>query len=278
MTIYQCIQNWVLFCKSIGIKKFILKRSSESFDFSPGVIGYPILFVLIIWVVFWVEIRFGLDFNNFGIRPRTGEGLRGILFSPFIHGDLKHLFNNSIPLLILSMALFYFYKNISWQVLLFGILLTGLLTWGIGRPSNHIGASGVIYLLASFLFFKGIFSKYYRLMALSFIVVFLYGGMLWFVVPVEPGISWEGHLSGLITGFLFALIYKQKFEKQPKYEWEKPGYKEDNDPFMKHFDENGNFIESLPEVEESIEVVVDKDTNESQKIVYQYFYKKSKEE
>ena len=278
MTIYQCIQYWMLFCKSICLKTFLLKQSSESFVFSPGVIGYPILFVLIIWIVFWVEIRFGLDFNNFGIRPRTFEGLRGILFSPFIHGDIKHLFNNSIPLLVLSTALFYFYNNISWKILLFGILLTGLLTWGIGRPSNHIGASGVIYLLASFLFFKGIFSKYYRLIALSLIVVFLYGGLLWFVVPVEPGISWEGHLSGLITGFLFALIYKEKIEIQPKYEWEKPEYKEDNDPFMKHFDENGNFVENLPEVEESIEDAVEKDTRESQKIVYQYFYKKSKEE
>jgi hypothetical protein len=162
------------------------------------------------------------------------------------------------------MALFYFYKNISWQILLFGILLTGLLTWGIGRPSNHIGASGVIYLLASFLFFKGIFSKYYRLMALSFIVVFLYGGLLWFVVPVEPGVSWEGHLSGLITGFLFALIYKQKIVKQPKYEWEKPEYNSENDPFMKHFDENGNFIENLPEVEEFIE---DENKEESSKTV-----------
>jgi membrane associated rhomboid family serine protease len=264
----------MLFCKSICLKTFILKQSSESFVFSPGVIGYPILFVLIIWVVFWVEIRFGLDFNNFGVRPRTVEGLRGILFSPFIHGDIKHLFNNTIPLFVLSMALFYFYKNISWQILLFGILLTGLLTWGIGRPSNHIGASGLIYLLASFLFFKGIFSKYYRLMALSFIVVFLYGGLLWFVVPVKAGISWEGHLSGLITGFLFALIYKQKIEKQPKYEWQKPGYKEDNDPFMKHFDENGNFVESLPEVEEFIE----EDKEEPSKTVYRYFYKKSKGE
>jgi len=252
-----------------------LKRSSESFEFSPGVIGYPILFVLIIWIVFWVEIRFGLDFNNFGIRPRTVVGLRGVLFSPFIHGGIKHLFNNTIPLLVLSMALFYFYKKISWQILLFGILLTGLLTWGIGRPSNHIGASGVIYMLASFLFFKGIFSKHYRLMALSFIVVFLYGGLLWFVVPVEPGISWEGHLSGLITGFLFALIYKQKIKKQPKYEWEKTGYNEDNDPFMKHFDENGNFIESLPEVENLIEDEVKEANSET---VYKYFYKKAEDE
>jgi len=231
--------------------------------------------VLIIWIVFWVEIRFGLDFNNYGIRPRTEVGLRGIIFSPFIHGDIKHLFNNTFPLFVLSMALFYFYKNISWQILVFGILLTGLLTWGIGRPANHIGASGVIYLLASFLFFKGIFSKYYRLMALSFIVVFLYGGLLWFVVPVEQGISWEGHLSGLITGLLFALIYKQKIEIQAKYEWEKPEYKEDNDPFMRHFDENGNFIESLPDVEDLIEDEVKEVTS---KTVYKYFYKKSEGE
>jgi len=111
-------------------------------------------------------------------------------------------------------------------------------------------------------------------MALSFIVIFLYGGLLWFVVPVEPGISWEGHLSGLITGFLFALIYKQKIEKQPKYEWEKPGYKEDNDPFMKHFDESGNFIESLPEVGDPIEDEVEE---EPSKTVYKYHYKKSED-
>lgn len=110
-------------------------------------------------------------------------------------------------------------------------------------------------------------------MALSFIVVFLYGGLLWFVVPVKPGISWEGHLSGLITGLLFALIYKQEIEIQPKYEWEKPGYRADNDPFMKHFNENGNFIESFPEVEDPIE-----EENRPSKTVYKYFYKKSKEE
>ena len=112
-------------------------------------------------------------------------------------------------------------------------------------------------------------------MALSFIVVFLYGGLLWFVVPVEQGISWEGHLSGLITGLLFALIYKQKIEIQAKYEWEKPEYKEDNDPFMRHFDENGNFIESLPDVEDLIEDEVKEVTS---KTVYKYFYKKSEGE
>ncbi len=248
-------------------------KTSEPFVFSSGVIGYPILFVLLIWIVFWVEIRFGFDFNYLGVRPRTLEGLRGVILSPFIHSDIKHLFNNSIPLFVLSMALFYFYRGIAWQILLFGILLAGLFTWGIGRPSNHIGASGVIYLLASFLFFKGIISSYYRLIALSFIVVFLYGGMLWFVVPVDPGISWEGHLSGLLVGLAFAFIYKQRIVKPPKYEWEKPDYNQDDDPFMRHFDDNGNFVESLPETE-SLE---DDTEEESPATGYRYFYKKSEE-
>ena len=247
-------------------------KPTQPFTFSPGVIGYPILFVLSIWLVFWFEIRFGFDLNYLGVRPRTGLGLRGVLFSPFIHSDIKHLFNNTIPLFVLSMALFYFYRGISWRVLLLGLLLTGFLTWVIGRPSNHIGASGVIYLLASFLFFKGMFSKYYRLIAISFVVVFLYGGMLWFVVPVEPGISWEGHLSGFVVGLVFAFIYKQKIAKAPKYEWEKPDYNYENDPFMKHFDENGNFIEKLPESD--LENAEDENKD---KIEYQYIYKRSSE-
>mgnify|MGYP002795029797 CR=1 FL=1 len=248
-------------------------KTTEPFVFSPGVIGYPILFVLLIWIVFWAEIRFGFDFNYLGVRPRTLEGLRGVFLSPFIHSDIKHLFNNSIPLFVLSLALFYFYRGIAWQILLLGILLTGIFTWGIGRPANHIGASGVIYLLASFLFFKGIFSRYYRLIALSFIVVFLYGGMLWFVVPVDPGISWEGHLSGLLVGLAFAFIYKQKIVKPPKYEWEKPGYNQDDDPFMRHFDENGNFVETLMENELLEEEAEEKPS----KTIYKYFYKKSEE-
>ncbi len=245
-------------------------KQTSPFVFSTGVIGYPILFVLAIWIVFWFEIRFGFEFNTWGVYPRSLRGLRGIIFSPFIHSDIKHLFNNTIPLFVLSMSLFYFYRKISWKVLIYGLLLTGFFTWIIGRPANHIGASGVIYLLASFLFFKGIFSKHYRLIALSLIVVFLYGGMLWYVTPIKAGISWEGHLSGLVTGLLFAFIYKKDVVKLPKYEWEEPGYNEQDDEFMRHFDENGNFIERLPE---------DEDTGDEQEArVYKYFYRKSKKE
>lgn len=246
-------------------------KQSSPFVFTTGVIGFPILFVLLIWIVYWVEIRFGVNFNSFGVRPGEISGLRGVVFSPFIHSGIKHLFNNTVPLFVLSMALFYFYREISWRVLLIGLFATGVLTWIIGRPSNHIGASGVIYMLAAFLFWKGVFSRYYRLIALSLIVVFLYGGMLWYVAPIEPGISWEGHLSGLISGFVLSLIYKKKIARTPKYEWQKPDYREEDDAFMRHFDENGNFIEKLPEQEN--------ETEEGTEINgFKYFYKRSEKD
>ncbi|WP_347374203.1 rhomboid family intramembrane serine protease [Aequorivita sp. Q41] len=215
--------------------------------FSPEVFGYPLLFVIVIWIVYWVESRFGLNFNSFGVYPRKVEGLRGIIFSPFIHGSLQHLFNNSIPLFVLTSALFYFYRPIRWQVLIFGLLLTGLATWLIGRPSLHIGASGVVYLLAAFLFFKGIFSKQFQLTALSLAVVFLYGGMLWYVFPVNPDISWEGHLSGFFIGLVFAFFFKGNPVQNKKYEWEKEDFNPDNDPFLRQFDAHGNFIEPIKE-------------------------------
>ncbi len=222
---------------------------STKLKFTNSVILYPLGMVVILWVVFWAEFRFGWKLKYFGIYPQTIQGLRGIVFGPFIHADLKHLFNNSIPLMVLTTSLFYFYKNIRWRVLIFGMLLTGFITWLIGRPALHIGASGIVYLLAAFLFFKGIFSKQFQLTALAFVVVFLYGSLLWYVFPTDPKISWEGHLSGFAVGFIFALIFRKNPDLSKKYAWEKEDYNSDNDPFLKHFDEDGNFMEDLPESE-----------------------------
>ena len=228
-------------------------KNHEHFKFSTGVVAYPIMFVLIIWLVFWFEVRFGYNFSKYGVYPQTLKGLRGVVLSPFLHGDIQHIYHNTIPLFVLSMALFYFYRPIAWKVLFYGILVTGFLTWCIGRPSYHIGASGLIYALVSFTFFKGVFAKHYRLIALSLLVVFLYGSMIWYAFPLEEGISWEGHLSGLITGLLFALFFRKQIAKPKKYVWEHENYNEENDPFLKHFDENGNFIEHT-EIEEEQEL------------------------
>lgn len=241
-------------------------KQQEHFKYSTGVIGFPIIFVLCIWLVFWFEVRFNVNLNTFGIYPRTFTGLRGVAFSPFIHGSIEHLYHNSIPLFVLTTALFYFYKKIAWRILIIGVLLSGLLTWIIGRPANHIGASGLIYVLVSFMFFKGIFAKHFRLIALSLLIIFLYGSMIWYVFPIKEGVSWEGHLSGLITGLLFAFIFKSNIAKPIKYQWEREDFNEDDDPFLKHFDENGNFIEHLeaPKQEELLE------SHEQPKINYTY--------
>ncbi|WP_111309266.1 rhomboid family intramembrane serine protease [Confluentibacter sediminis] len=229
-------------------------KQYDYFKFSTDVIVYPLLFLLSIWMVFWFEVRFGYNFSNYGIYPQTLKGLRGVVLSPFIHGNLQHIYHNSIPLFVLSMALFYFYRHLAWKVIIFGILLSGFFTWCIGRPSYHIGASGLIYVLVSFTFFKGVFSKYYRLVALSLLIVFLYGSMIWYTLPIDDSISWEGHLSGLVTGLLFALFFRSKILKPKKFDWEQDNFNEADDPFLKHFDKDGNFIEEIDsetELEES---------------------------
>ena len=220
--------------------------NENHFKFTPSVILIPFLLVLTLWILFWVDIRFHLNLVQFGIYPRTFSGLIGIVCSPFLHGNLEHLYNNSIPMLILLAALRYFYRDLFFKILVNGILLSGLITWIIGRDSIHIGASSLIYVLTSFIFFKGIRSKYYRLVALSLLVVLVYGSMVWYIFPIiNEGISWEGHLSGLISGIVFALIYKtSKYKKLIKYDWEHPDYNPSEDKFMQRFDENGNFVNS----------------------------------
>ncbi|WP_374174063.1 rhomboid family intramembrane serine protease [Flavobacterium tructae] len=218
--------------------------NDNHFKFTTAVIGLPVFFVLFLWIVYWVQIRFDFDFYQYGVYPRDLSGLQGVLFSPFIHENLSHLYNNSVPLLVLLAALQFFYPKQSFAVIGYGILFSGLITWIIGRENFHIGASGLIYVLVSFIFFKGIQTGYYRLVALSLSVILLYGGMIWYVFPeVDKTISWEGHLAGFITGFVMSLLYKTpEYVKPIVYEWQKPDFNPDEDAFMKHFDENGNFV------------------------------------
>lgn len=225
--------------------------NDNQFKYTTSVLVIPLFFVLVLWIVYWLQIRFHFDFYENGIYPRAFSGLQGIFFSPFIHADLSHLYNNSIPLLVLLGALRYFYPKQTFSVIVFGIIISGFLTWIIGRNSYHIGASGLIYVLVSFIFFKGIQSRYYRLVALSLTVVMWYGGMIWYVFPeVDNTISWEGHLSGLITGFLLSLFYKlPEYKRTIKYDWEREDFDPSQDVFMKHFDENANFV-NLTDAEE----------------------------
>lgn len=237
---------------------FILMKTATQLKFSNTVFLIPFIFVFLIWFIYWVEITFGFNFNKYGVAPRKIYGLRGVLASPFIHSDTSHLFNNSVPLFVLSTCLFYFYNKVALKVLTLGALLTGFLTWIIASSSYHIGASGIVYLLFSFVFFSGIIRKHYRLVAVSLIIIFLYGSMIWYVLPIKEGMSWEGHLSGLITGFMLSFIYRKSGIVKEKHQFSKTDFDD-------MFDEEGNYIP--PEIKE--EDVLTKPPE----IGYKYFYK-----
>ncbi len=180
----------------------------------------PGVFVVLLWLVKIVEVIFDLNFTGLGIYPLSLKGLPGILLSPFIHADFRHLLNNSLPLFFLATALFYFYSEIAIKVSLWTWFLTGLLVWLAGRDAWHIGASGLVYGLASFLFFSGIIRRYFRLIALSLLIVFLYGSMVWGIFPnIYKNVSWESHMLGFVSGILLAIWYRNEGPQEPVYEW-----------------------------------------------------------
>ena len=180
----------------------------------------PALFILVLFVVEWIEHTYGMRFSKYGVLPRSLEGLKGVLLSPFIHSDWKHLTNNALPLFVLTSTLGFFYKGIAKEVFLWSWLMSGLWLWAIGRPSFHIGASGLLYALASFLFFSGFIRKHTKLMSISMFVVFLYGGMLWGIFPMKKHISWEGHLSGALAGLILAYWFKDNGPPKQVYQYE----------------------------------------------------------
>ena len=151
--------------------------------------------------------------------PREISGLKGVLFSPFLHKDIKHLINNSAPILILGTTLFYFFRK-STTIFLLLFLFSGILLWCLGRLNFHIGASGIIYALASFIFFSGILSRNRNMSALSLIVIFIYGSLFWGLFPTHQEISWEGHLSGFVSGLVLSWFFRHDLPKRKKYQWE----------------------------------------------------------
>ena len=172
------------------------------------------------WGVKLTEYTLEFSLTNYGVRPQSLIGLKGILFSPFIHKDFSHLINNSYPILILGSMLFFSFKKIAKQLFLWLFFIAGFWLWIIGRPSFHIGASGIIYALASFLFFSGLIRKNPRLSAISMLIIFLYGSMIWGVLPTKEAVSWEGHLSGFMAGIIVAIFFRKEGPKRKKYQWE----------------------------------------------------------
>ena len=152
------------------------------------------------WAIFSIELYLHLDFGFLGIYPRTLFGMIGILTSPMIHGSVLHLTSNTLPLLFLGGTLYYFYDKIAARVFLQCYLFTGVLVWIFARPFYHIGASGLIYGLAFFLISFGLFRKDFRSLTISIVVVLLYGGIIYGLLPNQPGVSWESHVLGAVVG------------------------------------------------------------------------------
>jgi len=171
---------------------------------------FPAFFLFLIWVIKFFEMTMDLSFVEGGVYPRRASGLKGILFSPLIHGDWKHLLDNSLPVFILSLALFYFYRDIAFRIWFLIYFISGILLWGIGRQAYHIGSSGIIYGLAAFLFISGIIRKVRSLMAISLLVVFWYGSLVWGLLPFDFKVSFEAHLTGAVSGVLLSVFYRDQ--------------------------------------------------------------------
>jgi len=171
---------------------------------------FPGFFLLLLWAVKFFEISMELSFVEGGVYPRKWSGLQGILFSPLIHGDWKHLLDNSMPVFLLSLALFYFYRDIAYKIWGLIYLLGGILLWGVGREAYHIGASGLIYGLAAFLFLSGLIRRVNSLTAISLLVVFWYGSMVWGLLPFDFEVSFEAHITGVVSGLVLALVYRDQ--------------------------------------------------------------------
>ena len=174
---------------------------------------FPVIALLSIWVAHLIRLGLDEDAGDFGIIPLTIYGIRGIVTSPLVHGSWTHILSNSLPLFVLSALSFYFYKKVALRAFWMIYFLTGIFVWIFARTQvSHVGASGVVYGLVAFLFWNGIFRRSARSVILSLVVLFFYSGMFMGILPNEPGVSWESHLLGSISGVFAAFWFKGQLE------------------------------------------------------------------
>lgn len=181
---------------------------------------WPMVLLVVIWAIYLFAWKNNFSLIQYGLKPRTLSGLTGIFTLPFIHANWSHIIDNSVPVLFLGSLLFYFYRPLAWRVILFTVVISGVWVWVSARPAYHVGASGLIYGLAAFLIVSGIIRKNMQLLAITLLVTFLYGGMVWGLLPLDTPVSWEGHLWGAVAGVVMAYYYREKGPKRKLYQWE----------------------------------------------------------
>lgn len=200
---------------------------------------FPLILVLTIIIVEAFQSYFALNLIKYGIYPQKVSSLTGIIFSPFIHADFNHVFNNSIPLLILGTSLFYFYKPIALKLIVLIVLMGGFWTWILARESYHVGASGLVYGLFSFLLVSGFIRMNKQLIALSLFVVVVYGSLVWGIFPIKGNISYEAHFWGFFSGIILAIFYRKHGKQKEVFVWEE----EEEDDENKYWESGYNSID-----------------------------------
>lgn len=175
----------------------------------------------LLWLILIIDEVLGLGLTRFGLRPRQVEGLLGVFSVPLLHGGAEHLLSNTLPLLVSLTTILYLYPRAALRVIPMIWVGSGVLAWIIGRPSLHFGASGLVYGLLAYVFISGILRLDMRSVAVSVMVWFLYGSMIWGLLPIRPNMSWELHLSGAILGVALAIAYR-RWDITPvkRYPWE----------------------------------------------------------
>ena len=177
-------------------------------------------FVVLIWLIQLLNWGLDLGLERFGVRPRQLAGLLGILLAPLLHGGIDHLIANSLPLLVLGTGMLHLYANSALKVIPAVYLGPGIAVWLFARASVHVGASGLVYGLVSYIFVAGLIRRDKRAMAACLLVCFLYGTLAWGVLPIMPGVSWETHLAAALIGLVLAIaLWHLDIPPRKRYAW-----------------------------------------------------------
>ncbi len=177
----------------------------------PKAFKIGLYFIALMWGIFFIDklLPF-IALNSYGIHPRQLNRIYGIFTTVFLHGSLSHLMSNTLPLLLALTALFGNYPKIANKVFIYSIILTGIMVWLFARNANHIGASGILYAILTFIFISGFIRKDMQSVGISLVIVFLYGSLVFGIIPNKGHISWESHLFGLLVGVFLAWLYRKR--------------------------------------------------------------------
>lgn len=170
---------------------------------------WVVVLLAAIWVVAVVNLVTGYALNGwFGLEPRAVRGLDGVLLMPLLHGSLSHAAANTVPLIVLGAVLATTAERVALTATALIVILGGFAVWVFGKPAVHVGASGLIFGWFGFLVARGVFERRVVPMLVAAAVVLVYGTMIWGVLPGQPGVSWESHLFGALSGVLAAFVLR----------------------------------------------------------------------